>query len=119
MHPTINQATKEVIIEPLLTTQAQLLHTDDTVTTDDIDLVGAQLESIKPIEMEEQQMTMTTQPQISQPIRQILRQSKQTTKRTFLLQAMLTQEEEVQHADAFGDEPRFYQEAINSSEQSL
>ena len=32
---------------------------------------------------------------------------------------MLTQEEEVQHADASGDEPRFYQEAINFSEQSL
>ena len=32
---------------------------------------------------------------------------------------MLTQEEEVQHADAFGDKPRSYQEAISSSEQLL
>ena len=52
-HPTINQATREIIIKPSLTTQAQPLHTDDTVTTDDIDLVGAQLEFIKPIETEE------------------------------------------------------------------
>ena len=32
---------------------------------------------------------------------------------------MLIQEEEVRHADASGDEPRSYQEAMNSSEQSL
>ena len=32
---------------------------------------------------------------------------------------MLIQEKEVQHAGASGDEPRSYQEAMNSSEQSL
>ena len=119
MHPTINQATREVIIEPSLTAQAQLLRTDDTVTTDDIDSVRAQLESIEPIEIEEQQMIIITQLQISQPHWQILQQSKQTTKGTFLLQAMLTQEEEVQYANASGDEPCSYQEAINSSKRSL
>ena len=71
-HPTINQATREVIIEPSLTTQAQPLRIDDTVTTNNIDLVGAQLESIKLIETEEQQMTMTTQPQILQLIQRTL-----------------------------------------------
>ena len=67
-HPTIDQATSEIIIEPSLTTPAQPLRTDDTVTTDDMNSVGAQLESIKPIETEKQQTTMTTQLQISQPI---------------------------------------------------
>ena len=32
---------------------------------------------------------------------------------------MLTQEKEVQHADASGDKPRSYQKSINSSKQSL
>ena len=32
---------------------------------------------------------------------------------------MLIQEEEVRHANASDDEPRSYQEAMNSSEQSL
>ena len=32
---------------------------------------------------------------------------------------MLAQEEEIQHVKASSDEPRSYQEAINSSEQDL
>ena len=32
---------------------------------------------------------------------------------------MLAQEAEVQHVEAFSDEPRSYQEAINSSGQDL
>ena len=81
--------------------------------------MGAQLEFIKLIETEEQQTTMTIQLQISQPIWQTLQWSEQNTEETFLLQAMFTQEEEVQHADASSNEPRSYQKAMNSSEQSL
>ena len=47
-------------------TQLQLLRTDnvwDTITTNDTDQLGAQLESIEPIKTEEQQTTI--QPQIS------------------------------------------------------
>ena len=32
---------------------------------------------------------------------------------------MLAQKEEVRHVEAFDDEPRSYQEAINSSEQDM
>ena len=69
MHSNIDQKTREVIIEPLLMTQAQTLPIDnirEIVTTTDTDQVEAQLECIEPIETEEQQAT--TWSQISQPV---------------------------------------------------
>ena len=69
MHFNINQETRKVIIEPLLTTQAQTSPTDnirEIITITNTDQVGAQLKSIKPIETEEQQAS--TRSQISQPL---------------------------------------------------
>ena len=122
---TIELEEPEVIINLLLTTHLQASLTETAMatnfsTTFRSDQVGAQLATDKPIEPAEQ----TSQPlqqllQISQAVQQLLRQSEQLTKGTFLSKAMLAQKKEVQHADASGDEPRSYQEAINSSKQDL
>ena len=89
-------------------------------TITDTNQVGAQPATDKPIELAEQ----TSQPlrqllKTSQPVQQLLQQSKQSTKNTFFSRAMLAQEEEIRPVKASDDEPRSYQEAINSSEQDL
>ena len=122
---TIELEKPEVIINSLLTTHLQALSTETATatnfsTTTNTDQVGAQPATNKPIELAEQ----TSQPvqqalQTSQPVQQLLRQSKQSTKGTFLLRAMLAQEEEVRYVKASGNELRSYQETINSLEQDL
>ena len=87
-----------VIINLSLTSYSQALPTETTNNsspTINADQVGAQFATIKPIEPAKQ---------TSQPVSQLLRCSKQTTKGTFLSQVMLGQEKEVQHVEVFGDE---------------
>ena len=115
----------EVIINSLLTTHLQASSKETATatnfsTTTNTDQVGAQPATNKQIEPAEQTSQLVQQLlQTSQPIQQLLRQSKQSTKGTFSSKAMLAQEEKIQHVEASGDEPRSYQEAINSSERDL
>ena len=122
---TIELKEPEIIINLLLTTHLQASSTETAMatnfsTTTNTNQVGAQPATDKLIKPAKQ----TSQPvqqllQTSQPVQQLLRQSKPSTKGTFPLQAMLAQEEKVQHVKASGDEPRSYQEAINSLKQDL